>query len=90
MESVALCDTVTVRIDKLQIEATAKIVKAKYDSLKERYDTMEIGSVRTNLTKQLTATQQEITESIKRTRHEPSRLKTDRADNSRRYRSHNR
>lgn len=66
MESVALCDTVTVRIDKLQIEATAKIVKAKYDSLKERYDTMEIGSVRTNLTKQLTATQQEITESIKR------------------------
>ena len=48
MESVALCDTVTVRIDKLQIEATAKIVKAKYDSLKERYDTMEIGSVRTN------------------------------------------
>lgn len=34
---------------------------------------MEIGSVRTNLTKQLTATQQEVTESIKRTRHEPSR-----------------
>lgn len=66
MESVALCDTVTVRIDKLQIEATAKIVKAKYDSLKERYDTMEIGRMRTNLTRQLTATQQEMTESIKR------------------------
>lgn len=75
MESVALCDTVTVRIDKLQIEATAKIVKAKYDSLKERYDTMEIGSVRTNLTKQLTATQQEITESIKRSKTRAEQIK---------------
>lgn len=75
MENVALCDTVTVRIDKLQIEATAKIVKAKYDSLKERYDTMEIGSVRTNLTKQLTATQQEITESIKKNQTRAEQIK---------------
>lgn len=75
MESVALCDTVTVRIDKLQIEATAKIVKAKYDSLKERYDTMEIGSVRTNLTKQLTATQQEVTENIKKNQTRAEQIK---------------
>lgn len=75
MESVALCDTVTVRIDKLQIEATAKIVKAKYDSLKEHYDTMEIGSVRTNLTKQLTATQQEVTESIKKNQTRAEQIK---------------
>lgn len=75
MESVALCDTVTVRIDKLQIEATAKIVKTKYDSLKERYDTMEIGSVRTNLTKQLTATQQEVTESIKKNQTRAEQIK---------------
>lgn len=75
MESVALCDTVTVRIDKLQIEATAKIVKAKYDSLKERYDTVEIGSVRTNLTKQLTATQQEVTESIKKNQMRAEQIK---------------
>lgn len=75
MESVALCDTVKVRIDKLQIEATAKIVKAKYDSLKERYDTMEIGSVRTNLTKQLTATQQETTDSIKRNQTRAEQIK---------------
>lgn len=75
MENVALCDTVTVRIDKLQIEATAKIVKAKYDSLKERYDTMEIGSVRSNLTKQLTATQQEVTESIKKNQTRAEQIK---------------
>lgn len=75
MESVALCDTVTVRIYKLQIEATAKIVKAKYDSLKEHYDTMEIGSVRTNLTKQLTATQQEVTESIKKNQTRAEQIK---------------
>lgn len=75
MENVALCDTVTVRIDKLQIEATAKIVKVKYDSLKEHYDTMEIGSVRTNLTKQLTATQQEVTESIKKNQMRAEQIK---------------
>lgn len=75
MENVALCDTVTVRIDKLQIEATAKIVKVKYDSLKEHYDTMEIGSVRTNLTKQLTATQQEVTESIKKNQTRAEQIK---------------
>ncbi len=75
MENVALCDTVTVRIDKLQIEATAKIVKAKYDSLKECYDTIEIGSVRTNLTKQLTATQQEVTESIKKNQTRAEQIK---------------
>lgn len=75
MESVALCDTVTVRIDKLQIEATAKVVKAKYDSLKERYDTMEIGNVRTNLTKQLTATQQEVTENIKKNQTRAEQIK---------------
>lgn len=75
MENVALCDTVTVRINKLQIEAIAKIVKAKYDSLKERYDTMEIGSVRTNLTKQLTATQQEVTESIKKNQTRAEQIK---------------
>lgn len=75
MENVALCDTVTVRIDKLQIEAIAKIVKAKYDSLKERYDTMEIGSVRTNLTKQLTATQQEVTENIKKNQTRAEQIK---------------
>lgn len=75
MESVALCDTVTVRIDKLRIDATAKVVKTKYDSLKERYDTMEIGSIRTNLTKQLTATQQEVAESIKRNQTRAEQIK---------------
>lgn len=75
MESVALCDIVTVRIDKLQIDATAKVVKTKYDSIKERYDSIEIGSLRTNLAKQLTATQQEVAESIKRNQNRAEQIK---------------
>ena len=65
MENIALCDTVTVRIEKLGINATAKVVKTKYDSLKERYESMEVGSVRTNLVKEITASQKETEELIK-------------------------
>ena len=65
MENIALCDTVTVRIEKLGIDATAKVVKTKYDSLKERYESMEVGSVRTNLVKEITASQKETEELIK-------------------------
>lgn len=65
MEDIAICDTVTVRIDKLNINVKAKVVKTKYDSLKERYESMEIGSIRTNLVKELTNIQKETAELIK-------------------------
>lgn len=64
LESVKLCDTVTVKIEKLGINVTAKITKAKYDSIKERYDSVEIGDTRTNLTKSMTAAQKEIQELV--------------------------
>lgn len=43
LQSVNLCDTVTVIFPKLGINAKSKVVKTKYDVLKERYDGITIG-----------------------------------------------
>lgn len=63
-ESVKLCDIVTVKILPLDINVKAKITKVKYDSIKERYESLEIGETRTNLTKTITAAQKEAQELI--------------------------
>ena len=55
MESIKLCDTVTVRIPKHNIDIKEKVVKVEYDTLKERYNSIEIGEVQTNLVKELVA-----------------------------------
>lgn len=47
--SVSLCDNITVQFEKYGISTTAKIVKTVYDVLGERYDSLEIGSLRSNL-----------------------------------------
>lgn len=49
LERLKLCDTVTIRHERLGIDHKAKIVKTVYDVLRERYDSMTIGEVRTNL-----------------------------------------
>ena len=59
LELIGLCDTVTVIIEKLGIEVKAKIVKYAYDSIRERFDSVEIGEAKTNLIKQMTASQKE-------------------------------
>lgn len=64
LETIGICDTVTVMIEKLGIEAKAKIVKYSYDSIKERFDSVEIGEPKTNLTKAITAAQKEQKEQI--------------------------
>ena len=46
LERVALCDTVTVRYEKLGIDATAKVVKTVYDTLREKYESIEIGDAK--------------------------------------------
>lgn len=55
LETVKLCDIVTVRIAKLDIDAKAKVVKTQYNTLKERYDSIEVGEVKTNLAKEIAA-----------------------------------
>ena len=49
LESVNLCDEITVHFDRLGVDATAKIVKTEYDVLKEKYLKVHIGSVRSSL-----------------------------------------
>ena len=49
LQSVSLCDVIGVQFEKLGISTTAKVVKTVYDVLAERYDSIEVGSVRTSL-----------------------------------------
>ena len=49
LERVSLFDTVHVFIPKLNVEATAKVVKTIYDPVEERYTKIELGNVRSNL-----------------------------------------
>lgn len=49
LQVVNLCDVVGVYFEKLGISTTAKVVKTIYNVLKERYDSVEIGNVRSTL-----------------------------------------
>lgn len=53
LERVQLCDEVTVEFEKLGISAIAKVVRTEYDVLSERYNKIEIGSLRSTLAKVL-------------------------------------
>ena len=60
LEKCDLCDTVTIRYPKLGVEAKAEIVKIETDVLLERYNSVEIGDVRTNIADTIVGQQQEI------------------------------
>ena len=47
--TVDLCDTVTIRYTALGVDVKAKIVKAEYDTLNERYTKLTIGTPRANM-----------------------------------------
>lgn len=49
LEEVDLCDTVTVEFEKLGVSTTAKVVKAVYNVLLERYDSLELGEAQNTL-----------------------------------------
>lgn len=46
LDEVRLCDIVTVEFEKLNITATAKVIKTDYDVLKERYNNITIGDAK--------------------------------------------
>lgn len=48
LERVSLCDTVTVKHEKLGISVKAKVIKTVYDSLLEKYIKIEIGSAKSD------------------------------------------
>lgn len=55
IERVKLCDTVTVRFEKLGVNATAKVIKTKYNVLAERYDEVELGDAKSTMVKSIKA-----------------------------------
>ena len=60
LERVNLCDTITVRFPALEVSATAKVVKTRYDVLAERYIEIEVGDARTGFAKAVKSDVQEV------------------------------
>lgn len=48
LEKVKLCDTVTVRFAKLGVEAKAKVIKTVFNTLTEKYDSIELGDAKSS------------------------------------------
>lgn len=59
LQRIYLCDTVNIYYEKLGINATAKCIKVVYDSLRERYTSMELGTPKTTLAQQILETTSE-------------------------------
>lgn len=53
LERIYLCDTVNIFYERLGINATAKCIKVVYDTLRERYVSMELGEPRTTLVQEI-------------------------------------
>ena len=49
LQECSLCDTIKVQFERLGIDTTAKVVKTEYDVLAERYNSIEIGSLKSTL-----------------------------------------
>lgn len=49
LQECSLCDTIKVQFERLGIDTTAKIVKTDYDVLREKYNSIEVGSVKSSL-----------------------------------------
>ncbi len=60
LEEVAVFDTVTVQFDELGVDAKAKIRHTTYNVLLERYDSVEIGDARSNISTTLMEQQEKI------------------------------
>lgn len=49
LETIKLCDTITVRFPALGVSAEAKIIKTVYDAVGQKYVSLDIGAAKTNL-----------------------------------------
>ena len=53
LETVRLCDTVTVEFARLGVSASAKVIKTVWDALLDKYQSIELGEAKSNLTTQV-------------------------------------
>lgn len=49
LETVSLCDTVTVYFERLGVSAKSKVITTKWDSLRERYNSIELGEPKASM-----------------------------------------
>ncbi len=61
LERVSLCDTLTVKYNKLGVNVRVKVIKYTYDSLLERYVSMELGNSKSNFASTILKTEYQIT-----------------------------
>ena len=62
LEKCDLCDTVQVQYEEAGIDVTAKIVSIQTDVLLEKYESMEIGSIRANIAQTIADQQAQISQ----------------------------
>lgn len=65
-ETVYLGDTVPVEFIKLGIMTDAEIIKATYDTLMDRYDTLELGTTSSSLSKTIVAMQKKYESAVQK------------------------
>lgn len=62
LERVSLCDIVTVRFTKYNIETQTKVIKTVFDSLLERYDSITLGDAKSSFADTINKQEKEIAE----------------------------
>ena len=60
LERVNLCDTVTVRFEKLGVDAKAKVIKTEYNVLLDRYNSIELGESKSTISATVATQEQRI------------------------------
>lgn len=60
LEKLLLCDTLTVEFPKLNVSTTAKCISTEYDVLKNRYESIQLGDVKSNLARTVAMQQRTI------------------------------
>lgn len=63
-ERVSLCDTVHVYFELLGVDTTAKIIRTNYNVLLDRYNKVDIGSIRANIAQTLVEADKKIAKKI--------------------------
>lgn len=67
LQECSLCDTIKVQFERLGIDSTAKIVKTDYDVLREKYNSVDVGSVKSNLATTINDMNSSLTSAIETT-----------------------
>lgn len=80
LERVSLCDTVTIRHSVLGITTKAKVITTRYDTLSEKYISIELGSAKANLLQNVSSAQDAAEQAAAKVDRFPALMNTAIAD----------